>query len=724
MTSESRFQRLFEFAAVGMLEVALNGQVLLANRKFCEIVGYSLAELLTKNFTDITHPDDIDKDWENVNQLLAGHAETFTMEKRYIRSDGSAVWALLTVGIVREDNGTALNFISVVQDISEQKAARDQIRKLSQAVEHSPVSVVITDREGTIEYVNPIFTEVTGYTLAEAVGQNPRILKSGNLPQEFYHTIWETILAGRVWRGEFINKRKNGEEYWESASISPIYNHDGMITHFVAVKEDVTSRKLIEKELQNARQAAEGANKAKSMFVANISHEIRTPLNAILGFSQLLSQDRSLTADQQEKLAIVNRSGEHLLSIINDVLEISKIEAGRIQLQLITFDLHRFLADVESLFRIRTQEKKIWLAFELAEGLPRHIHADEGKLRQIFLNLIGNAIKFSDSGGITVRVAIVVNENLRPVLSVEVKDHGIGINRSELEKIFGYFEQVEQGSQAKGGAGLGLAISREFIKLMGGKIAVDSERGKGTTFHFEVPVGFASPPATHQNRETAGQIVRVQNNQLEYRILVVDDNEIGRMLLVGILKAAGFVVIEAVDGQQAIAAYQQSKPHLILMDLNMPIMDGYEASKKIRRLPAGTSIAIIAVTTSSFAEDRQAILDSGIVDIIIKPFKAQEILEKVGQYINVNYLREAALGHDIDKYGNGAPVQAMEVQKVLPDNLVASLRVAVVNGDIDLIDELLTQAEQYDLGVSQMLRKLANSYEFEKLVSVLAMSDA
>lgn len=484
---EQRFKNIFVSAGVGIAEISTSGDFLLVNNSFSKILGYSAEEIQTMNFTRLTHADDIKTSWNNIHQLLDGQIASYSMEKRYYHKSGATIWANLTVSLVRDAKGTPQYLVGVLIDITKQKTIEQQIKKLSQAIEQSPASVVITDTKGVIEYVNPIFSTVTGYSPEEVLGKNPRILKSGNFPLEFYRRMWQTILRGDIWRGEFINKRKNGENYWENASISPICNATGEITHFVAVKEDITLRKEMEAKLITARKVAEEANHAKSIFLANMSHEIRTPLNAILGFTQILSKDTALSADEQEKVRIINKSGEHLLSLINNILEISKIEAGRMTFNPSVFNLPALLKDLQNLFSLTVQEKGLALNVYIEPDVPDYIRTDEGKLKQILINLINNAIKFTDQGQIDLAVKFMQTPGQDTPLHFSVKDTGCGIAPQNLAKIFNYFEQGV--IHNKGGTGIGLTLTQNFITFMGGKITVESLPGKGSEFNFFLPVG-------------------------------------------------------------------------------------------------------------------------------------------------------------------------------------------------------------------------------------------
>ena len=368
----------------------------------------------------------------------------------------------------------------------ELKQSLDQVKKLYRAVEQSPASVVITNKKGIIEYVNPKFTEVTGYSFGEAIGNNPNILKSGNLPKSFYKNLWATILSGKIWKGDFINKTKNGKDYWEHASISPILDDNGKISHFVAVKEDVSLRKKMEEDLINAKINAEAANQAKSDFLAIMSHEIRTPLNAIIGMSYLLVET-DLNKKQQEYISRIQFAGKTLLKIINDILDFSKIEAGKLELDFVTFQIDELINNIYSIISFNAHDKGINLLLNYDNKIPLNLIGDSFRLSQVLINLASNAVKFSDKGDveITVQAKEINNENVKVTFSV--KDTGIGLSDDQIKKLFNPFTQANTSTTRQyGGTGLGLAICKRLVEAMGGNINVKSKLGHGSIFYFTI----------------------------------------------------------------------------------------------------------------------------------------------------------------------------------------------------------------------------------------------
>lgn len=418
--------------------------------------------------------------------------------------------------------------------------------------------------------------------------------------------------------------------------------------------EELTQAK---EEAEQAKEEAEQANRAKSAFLANMSHELRTPLSAIIGFVQLMRQDTKTTPTQHEYLHIVHRNSQHLRNLINDVLEMSKIEAGRTMLNQHAFNFHTLLNDVDALFQMQAQEKGIDLSIDYTDDVPHTIYADEQKLRQVLINLLSNAIKFTQKGGVTVRVSTQLAESngsnesndqtLRMLtiptqhLTVEVIDTGPGIAPDELHNLFEVFVQTRTGQQSQEGTGLGLAICRNFAQLMGGTLTVQSEVGLGSSFTFAIPIALPEVSNEEEPRDMY-QMLKLAPGQPTYRVLVVDDLPDNRHLLAEMLTRVGFEVQEACDGQEAIAVWERWKPHLIWMDIRMPVMDGYEATRRIKAQTNGQSTTIVALSASAFEEERSHFLEAGCDDFVGKPFRDSDILDCMTKHLGVAYRSEDA----------------------------------------------------------------------------------
>jgi two-component system sensor histidine kinase/response regulator len=458
------------------------------------------------------------------------------------------------------------------------------------------------------------------------------------LPQKaalkFYSTEHSILLS----KGEMINYEEtfpdaDGNLRWYSITKVPMQDEEGDITGLVGINRDITYFKESEEKLKKAKIAAETANLAKSTFLSNMSHEIRTPLNAILGFSELMQCDDKLSKEHKNWLGTINRSGEHLLALINDILEISRIEAGRITFNPSNFDLRVLLRDIEAMFRVKTDKKRLSLLFEYSDELPKYVMSDEGKLRQIIINLVGNAVKFTKEGGISLRVR-VKQEKDKMLFTAEVEDTGPGIAEKDINKLFQKFGQTEAGIK-EGGTGLGLAISQQYAKIMGGEITIKSAEGKGSCFTLTFEIENSEILIKEENHKK--RVTGLKPDQKQYRILIADDHADNRDLLKTMLTSVGFEVEEAQNGNETIAKFKVWSPDLILMDMQMPVMDGYEATRTIKAMEKG-NIPIIAVTASAFQEDTEKALKAGADAYLRKPFKEYEIFECIETCLGVKYV--------------------------------------------------------------------------------------
>ncbi|CAH2032009.1 PhnD/SsuA/transferrin family substrate-binding protein [Trichlorobacter ammonificans] len=642
--SEDQLRLLLDSTAEAIYGTDLNGTCTFCNTTCLTLLGYEKPEeLIGKNIHQKIHYRRKDgspypeHECTIFKAFMRGeglHVE----EEVFWRSDGSSVtvefWSY-----PQYRNGVIVGTVATFMDISPRIEAQKKLVMLSKAIENSPAAVVVTDYFGTIEYVNPKFTEITGYLPEEAIGQNPRILNAGVQSREFYAELWDTINSGREWRGEFCNRKKTGEIHWESASISPIRNELGQISHYVAVKEDITERKLIAEELHRAKEAAEAGNRSKSEFLANMSHEIRTPLNAILGFSDL-ALETELNPEQRDYLTRVNFAGTSLLRIINDILDLSKIEAGQLELEQIGFGPAELLQNTLALFREQAEVKGIFLKLDLDPTLPQRLQGDPLRLGQILTNLIGNAVKFTEQGGVEVRLSLLLHQPERVELQFEISDSGIGLTPESLTGLFQPFTQADNSITRKfGGTGLGLSICKRLVDLMGGSIWAESRLGEGSSFFFTLPFACAAaavmPTVPRAARDDDAADGGTEDHLQGLRILLAEDNEVNCLLITELLRRRGIEVEVVTDGAQAVSRLLQTSAtyDLVLMDIQMPVLDGLEATRRIRRDPRFAELPIIAVTAHAYQEEQDRCREAGMNAHIVKPVNAQIMFSTIEQWL-------------------------------------------------------------------------------------------
>ena len=704
-----------------------SGRYRYANRKTLALFGVDAEGLKGKGDDAFFPPETVERLRQVDAQVLAGQNtdEIITVDGE----QGQRSFYHEIKSPILEDGDTApWGLCGISVDITQTRLAEEALTKFSRAVEQSPESIFFTDQKGNIEYVNAAFMAATGYAREEVIGQNPRTLQSGKTPRERYDELWAALLAGRVWRGELINKRKDGSEYLEMATISPVRQADGKITHYVAVKSDITAQRkdqeeleeyriglewLVEqrtRELAQAKEAAEVASRAKSTFLANMSHEIRTPMNAIMGLGFLLGQSE-LNDDQQEKVRKIHVAAKHLLGILNDVLDLSKIEAGKMTLDDSVFSPAEELQAVASVIGEEARRKGLAIIVE-ADNLPPLVSGDPTRLRQAILNFAGNAIKFTEQGRVRLYGEVLENRPNDYLLRLSVSDTGPGIAPEVQARLFTAFEQADGSSTRRmGGTGLGLAISRHLARLMGGDAGVDSVPGQGSTFWLTVRV------ARTNARRNVVDMAELNGASLRHdppwHVLIVEDSEINRDIMGEILGDVGITIEMAEDGVKAVDMAARNRYNLILMDLQMPEMDGLEACRRIRQAGLNQDVPVIALTANAFDQVRHETRQAGMNDFVAKPVEPAMLFAALLRWLPARQeSTEQARAHE------AIPDEAEQAK------LLHTLRQALATGDIAAshIYQALHPALRHKMMGSELhgLDKAMAHYAYDDALAILA----
>lgn len=755
--SERRLAITIDAARLGIFDWDPSTDRLIGNGRLAELMELGREEFdgAFPDFVRQIHPGDRPA----MRQAVIRCRQDRTMFHKEFRVDlphGEIRWIDASGCFLHDEaTGSLGHMCGVLADITERKEMESALKKSEEMyrflVENQGEGVGRVDGNEEFVFANPAGEEIFGVPPGGLVGRN----LADFLDLEQLKVVQgQTADRMKGVKGHYELKinAQDGVDRWIMLTATPENDRNGRYRGAVAIFRDISERKRADEELrlhrehleelvqertnalqainreleaevsmrrrtevllEKARDEAESANRAKSTFLSSMSHEIRTPMNAILGFSQLLARDQGLSARQREQLDTIVRSGEHLLAIINEILEFSRIEAGRAVLNMETFDLFTLLGDVERMFRVKTEARGLEFRVEPDEDVQRVLVADPGKLRQILINLLGNAVKFTEKGGIFVRVRMERRDSGKTMLILEVQDTGSGISGPDQARLFQVFSQTEEGVR-KGGTGLGLALSRHLARLLGGDITVRSEVGTGSLFTASMEVGVdegVEPSVSHSGR----RVVRLLPGQEPIRLMVVDDAPDNRNLLRELLSVMGFEIREAEDGRKAVDLFQEWPPHAILMDLQMPVMDGVEAIRSIREMEGGGAVSIIAISASVQENDRRRALESGADGFIRKPFRMEELCECLQALLGVKY---KYADEEMEETGGGEPPLG-DIVLAVPDELRERLVQATVSLDRDALLELLDQVEGYGSDVAAKMRHLVKNYQYDSLMEIL-----
>ncbi len=709
------------------------------------------------------HPEDVEKVKIALKNALENH-RSFTIEYRYQLTPQKQIWLLYKGNVIFNELNQFEEFLGVIFDITEQKQSEEMLKKINEQLEMRvrertielqqqtellqtilntiDDAVVACNVEGDIFLTNPSASKIVG----ELLMNSPPPLYwqkhygifavDGVTPLPYESIPLVQALEGKYTRRaeQFLRNSSIPEGCYIEVTASPIYNPEGKLLGAVSVFRDIseakqreTQRRQMEAELENrviqrtaelqqAKEAAETANRAKTTFLANMSHELRTPLNAILGFSEILSRDSSLRPQQLEWINIINNSGVHLLNLINDILEMAKIEAGRTSLTTHNFDLDNFISNLKKMFELRAINKKLKLHIEKSDSLPQFVHTDENKLKQVLINLLSNAIKFTDKGQIILRIILKYIENDGASIKFEVEDTGIGIPEDKLDAIFEPFVQIDTHQVPQEGTGLGLSISKQFVYLLGGVLSVKSKINQGSTFSFTIPVKLVTKgdiPTQSNHRK----VLSLAPEQPVYKILLVEDQVANRQLLAEILQPLGFAIVGASNGQAAIELWHTWQPDFIWMDIRMPIMDGYAATEYIRKKEREfnlTPCKIVAISATAFEQDKQRILSVGCDDFVSKPLQESIILEKMSHWLNLRYIYKENLQIEESDRVSLTPA----CLQIMPISWIQSLHYNAINLDTQNLQTLLEQIPPEHENITLALKEKLDSFDFELFIQL------
>lgn len=623
------YTRLFENNPLPMFLYNIDSlKFISVNDSFVKLYGYSKDEVTMMSIADIRPTEDIPN---LLNHLTTTRNEELrNINVRHKKKDGTIIYVDITSQAINF-GGHKARFVTAI-DVTEKRLISQRIKQLNTAIQQSPISIVMTDTDGNIEYANQRALDLTGYTLEELTGKNPRILSTGEKSKDEYKELWDTILAGDEWRGEFHNKKKTGELYWEYARITPIKNDEGVITHFLAIKEDITERKAKDAELISAKEKAEEMNRIKSNFFSNMSHELRTPLSGILGFSELLLEDIK-DLEQKKMVEAISMNGQRLLNTLNQILHISKLESDNPGIELEDICVNEFIEKVTKNFETNLISKGLYIKIYPSDE-KIYARLDSEIFKTIINNILSNAIKFTPKGGITITCSKFVR-NYIDMIKIEIIDTGIGISPENQKFIFDEFRQASEGlNRYYEGTGLGLTIAKKYTELLKGKIYLESKVGEGSTFTLEFPMS-QNISDKQSEKYDFDEAVFVDEEGKKPLVLLVEDDYMNMDLIISSLKNL-CELHTAESGEEALKLVKLYKYDTILMDIGLGLgINGIETTQRIRLMSEYKNTPIIAVTAYALSGDKQKFLASGLTGYISKPFQMHELVEVIGKALKL-----------------------------------------------------------------------------------------
>lgn len=731
--SEAKYATIFRTSpdpiAITTLE---DGRWVDVNNSFLQLTEYTYQELIGKTAAEtniLVYPHEIEAIAQQIQKTSVVHNQEFHWRTK----SGEIKVSLVSCELIELDGKPYI--LSISKEIGELKHTEAALRQSEERFRFAAQYILdvfsIYDGDRRLIYVNERGLERTGLPLEYFIGKRDEEIFPPEVTSQYLPLLQKAIDTKSLQTGEATIQLPGQSAYTIIVKYLPILDAQGNISQIFGLTVDISDRKQAEIELQQAKEASEAANLAKSIFLANMSHELRTPLNIILGFTQILQRDTQLTPEQQDSLKIIHRSSNHLLGLINEILDLSKIEAGRMVLDETSFDLMALLNSLIEMFQQRANSKNIQLNLQIAPNLPQYITTDVNKLRQVLMNLLSNAIKFTKQGKVILRAAAANNHKNPLTLHFEVEDTGIGIAPEEITTIFDAFVQSQhsrsfsqQGITTEG-TGLGLSISHQFVQLMNGHLSVTSKLNQGSIFYLDIPIQLAAAyevTSVSLNR----QVIGLKPNHPSYRILIVDDRLENRQLLKRILEHLKLEIREAKNGEEAIQQWQQWQPHLIWMDIRMPGINGYEATEHIRSLPGGEIPIIIALTAQANGNNRALALNAGCNDYVIKPFQQEELFAKMELYLKLHYIyadeeHQQPIGSNIQN--EQSITLTPENLSVMPSSWTAELYQATLCCDEEEVLQLIDQIPPSQTLLSSGLKSLVRNYQFQIILQLLSVNN-